>query len=461
MTTMKRSLFRVFTLSLLAVLIISSFFAQPRAEAQDANPASAILRGKLWNDDATGVTNATVLILRARSKVGVSTLCPTCYPDCQKSASSDELGNFKLTDLDPTLVFDLLVSAPGYQTKVLTGVDPKRFHNDFTIPYIDEEALKGSSRVAGIILDPEGRPAPGCILNCDRFERGGSTYWGGGDRYMDSIVVADPTGRFWSRCDESVTLVHARVDSRLAAREWIDIAPGKDLIVRLHEGVAVSGHITQGGTGVPGVSVGLTINEERMGGDSDGYSAVTGDDGAFTFAHGPADHQVTLFAKTSALAGKGSVDNKPFRTAGNGTKIDIGSLPVEKGFNIKGRIIPPPGVTLPEKTILSLSRTGTGDSMQVPIADDGQFEVKDLPRGSVWISLQSQGFKFSKKNPSLDWYNGAIVGLVAQDVPDLALPLESGSWDFQREQQSAPAGINMQPNDEPLRGAKINTKLPE
>ena len=458
---MKRHPFSIPSFLALACGVLFIATLQHCTQAQDANPAPATLRGKLWNDDATGVTNATVLILRARSKVGVSALCATCYPDCQKSAASDELGNFTLTDLDPTLVFDLLVSASGYQTKVLPSVDPKRFHNDFTIPYIDEEAMKGAARLAGVILDHEGRPVAGCILNCDRFERGNSTQWGGGERYLESIIVSDNSGRFWSRCDESVTMVHARVDTRNAAHEWIDIVPGKDSILRLHDGVTVSGRVLQGTTGVPGIALGLTINEERMGGDSDGYSAVTGDDGSFTFAHVPAKHQVTLFAKRSGLAGKGAVANKAFQTAENGTKTEAGTLFVEKGFTIKGRIIPPQGLTLPEKTILSLSRNNTGDSMQIPIADDGQFEVKDLPRGSVWISLQSQGFKFSKKNPSLDWYNGAIVGLVAQDVLDLALPLEAGSWNFQTDQQSAPAGINMQPNDEPLRGAKINSKPPE
>jgi hypothetical protein len=398
-----------------------------------------------------------VSIVRAHPKQDSTGLCPTCYPDCEKSTATDSEGRFAIKDVDANLTFDLLLAGPGYESRIVTSVDPVRNLNEFTLPYTDEQGSTNLTRIAGVIWDEEGQPVAGCMLNCDRFERNGSTFWGGGDQYLRSLVVTDARGLFATPCDPSVNLVHAKIHARNSASQWFDVTPGKDMIIRLQAGVTVSGKVKQAGQPLAGISLGLTLQEPQWGDDSDGYTTTTGADGSFTFQHVPADHTVTLFARTASLAGRGALANRPFQTEGNHTSVDLGELAAVKGIQVKGRIVPPAGSSLPEKTTLYCSRTGTGDSQNMPIGDDGVFELKDLPPGPLWISFRAQGFKFSKKIPSLDWYNGAIVGTVDKDIPDLVLPLDTGEWRYQEEQQEAPAGTNLQPNNEPLRGAKVES----
>ena len=66
-----------------------------------------------------------------------------------------------------------------------------------------------------------------------------------------------------------------------------------------------------------------------------------------------------------------------------------------------------------------------------------------------------KSYKFSKRNPSLDWLNGGIVGTVDRDIEDFVVLLEPGEWSLNREEQDRPAGVDAQPYQKPLHGAKL------
>ena len=69
---------------------------------------------------------ATVYIYTAFPKVGVSALCPSCYRDCGKHTSVDAAGGFHLDGLDPSLRFDLLAVADGYEPAFAHHTDPAK-----------------------------------------------------------------------------------------------------------------------------------------------------------------------------------------------------------------------------------------------------------------------------------------------------------------------------------------------
>jgi hypothetical protein len=69
--------------------------------------------------------------------------------------------------------------------------------------------------------------------------------------------------------------------------------------------------------------------------------------------------------------------------------------------------------------------------------------------------VRLKGYKLSKKNPSLDWLNGGIIGRLHGDLTDFNILLERGNWRYNEEVNDAPPGTNTYPQDQPLRGAKL------
>jgi len=112
------------------------------------------------------------------------------------------------------------------------------------------------------------------------------------------------------------------------------------------------------------------------------------------------------------------------------------------------------GKPVPAKTRLFLGREQAWDHTEAEVGEDGRFEFKDVPAESVSLSVRVKGYKFSKRNPSLDWMNGGIVGRVTGDIPDLTLLMEPGTWRYNGEEGESPDG-ERQPRDKPLRGAKL------
>src|SRR4051812_19741761 len=76
--------------------------------------AAADVAGRVTGDAGASVPSAPLFVYTAGPKVGTSPFCPSCYPDCGKSAKTDATGNFTLPGLSTELRFQLLVVAKGY-----------------------------------------------------------------------------------------------------------------------------------------------------------------------------------------------------------------------------------------------------------------------------------------------------------------------------------------------------------
>src|ERR1700682_2397671 len=74
----------------------------------------ATLTGKVTDNLGKPLPDATVMIYHAGVKKGYSTFCPSCYFDCGKRTVTDASGSFTLENLDPDLLFELLVIRNGY-----------------------------------------------------------------------------------------------------------------------------------------------------------------------------------------------------------------------------------------------------------------------------------------------------------------------------------------------------------
>jgi hypothetical protein len=225
------------------------------------------LKGSVLREGGSAVSEATVFIYTAGPKVGTANLCPSCYPDCRKSAKTDKAGRFQINALDPKLLFRLLVVAPGCDAKFVSKVDPAAEPVQVLLHETDQDALHSKSRVGGMVIGPEGQPLIGAVLNVEGLERGSSTRWGGNDQAVDPIAVTDDKGRFSLRCAEGVDAIHAKAECRGVAKHWVRMTPGHDHLIRMEDGVMVSGRVLRQGQAVRGAVVGvITANLEAARG---------------------------------------------------------------------------------------------------------------------------------------------------------------------------------------------------
>src|SRR5439155_11136875 len=90
-----------------------------------ADPAGPALRGTVADADGKPVAGARVDVATAAPKVGQGLFCTSCYRDCAKSTRTDADGRFEIGDLDPSLKFTVLVSAPGKNSYWTGLLDPR------------------------------------------------------------------------------------------------------------------------------------------------------------------------------------------------------------------------------------------------------------------------------------------------------------------------------------------------
>jgi hypothetical protein len=191
------------------------------------------LTGHVFSDDDSPVKNATVFIYTAGPKTGTANLCPSCYPDCRKQAWTDAKGFFKIESLDPKLLFRLLIVAKDHEPLFLSKVDPAFGPPDISLKHRDPFAAKFKSRITGMIMNADGQPVLGAVLDVQKVGRGQSTHWGGIERDADPVAVTDETGRFSLSCAHGLTAVHAIVEGRGLAKRWVHLVPESDPLIVL------------------------------------------------------------------------------------------------------------------------------------------------------------------------------------------------------------------------------------
>jgi len=436
-------------LALSAALLLS---AVSLIAATDPRPD---LVGRVMTDEDAPLANATVFIYSAGPKTGSATLCPYCYPDCRKKTKTAADGRFKIESLDPQLRFRLLVVAGGYESRFVTTVDPAIGPREITMQKLTAEDLQGKARIAGLVMDQNGNAVPGATVSPEGVEHDNVTQWGGADRFVDPTAVADDRGLFLLLCKRDVVSIHAVVEAPNVAKRWVVLKPGVDHLVRMVEGVTVTGTIKQNGQPLKDALVGLTTSDRACGSYFNCDDLATDADGHFLFPNVPPQREFVLFAKMDSLQGRGVLPSRTFTTGKTSSTIELGTLEIKPAHRLGGRIVLSDGNQIPPDTRLLLARERASDTAQATLDDDGRFEFQAVPAEPVSLNLRVHGYKLSHKNPSLDWLNGCIVGTVDRDIDNLVILLEPGQWRANQEEQDKPDGVDSQPYSQPLRGAKL------
>jgi hypothetical protein len=125
-----------------------------------AGSAPGRLAGQVLDEHGAPLFGAVVDLYTAKPRVGLAVTCPSCYRDCAKSARSDDQGRFSIGDLDPELLFHVLVMAPGRRAVLTKLIDPAQAELEVKLEPLPGSASHGRSTM---------RPGSACST---RFARG-------------------------------------------------------------------------------------------------------------------------------------------------------------------------------------------------------------------------------------------------------------------------------------------------
>jgi hypothetical protein len=435
---------------LAAALLCASGLAP--AGAADARPD---LTGQITETDGSPIGGASVFIYSAGPKQGTSSLCPSCYPDCQKKTQADAGGRFIIESLDSSLLFRVLVVAAGHESKLVSKVDPEKGSQKISLKPVSEASLHSSLRVKGAVINESGQPVAGAIISPEGVGLGASTRWGGNDQMVEPLAVADAAGHFVLFCKtNSMDAIYATAEGRGVAKQWVTLKPGGDYLIKLPVGVTLAGQVVRDGQPLSGVAIAAATKDHRCGVYFHCDATFTDSNGRFLLLNVPPNREFVVYGTMKSLAGSGVLPVKDVTTGDSGLVQDLGQLVIQPAFSIAGQIVLSDGQPVPPGTRLFCGREAAMDSVETQLDAAGKFVIKGVPAESVSLSIRIKGYRLSKRNPSLDWLNGSILGRVDSDVKAFTILMEPGEWERNRD-DDRPGGNDDYPVNKPLRCLKL------
>jgi hypothetical protein len=393
------------------------------------------LTGMVVDNDSKPVAGAHVYVYTAVPRVGVSALCPSCYRDCGKHESVDDNGGFRLKELDPSLVFDLLAVADGYEPAFARRVDPRR--GAVTIRLTPRSVADADRLITGVVLDPESKPVIGAMVepNGVHLDRprpdGGVTRSVGYGNIpgLDKLSITNARGEFALRVPQA----GARLDVRVTARNlapYIErvLAPGEPRRIRMKEGATITGRVLRDGKPVEGVTVAFVQKDRNSSGFLGIQEIGTDDNGRFVMTNLGANETYVVYGpmerNANAVFGPRVVSVGPDETS-----ADAGTLAIEKGRRIAGTIIVPEGTSIPPKSRMMLSTELAGDVRTVEIGSDHRFAFEDaVGTDAVRLRLRVPGLKLSRDSTAYDpAHEQVVIAPAACDWTDIRVVFEKSA----------------------------------
>ena len=407
------------------------------------------LVGTVRDDQARPVGNARVFIYTAGPKEGAGILCPSCYADCRKRATTDADGHFKIEALDPALLFRILIVARGHRPMFVAKVDPAEKPVEVALEPA-RTGVKPDEQAKGRVLDAAGKPISGAVVSIRGVTRGQSTQFGGNDE-LDQVAVTDDDGQFVINGDKHFDAVGVEVEARGFAKGIFDglTTDGAVHDLKLTEGASVKGRLVQDGKPVAGIEMDISGANREASAYVGDFTVGTDSDGRFLFVNLPPRHDYILLATMTSAGSKGVVRARHVQVGDDGALEDAGDVPMVPGFKLEGVIQLSDGKPVPPKTRVLVGRDEGWDAAQVVADDQGHFSFAGLPPDPVSVSARVRGYHLSGRNRSLDTMNAfSLIGSLAGDKTDLVVELEPG------ELQRPEGGEYVDIRQEPLRGAE-------
>jgi len=401
------------------------------------------LTGIVRAEKGKPLAGALVRIWTAGPRKGAGELCPSCYPDCKKKAVTDARGAFTLKDLDPHLVYNLVIVAKGHVAASTSKTDPASGPVTVTLKPHDLDRRDPALIVNGRVLDEKGRPVADATVAPNGLAPIGVTRTSGGRRFgkiteADPLAVTDEDGRFRIGLTKEIGSLFVTVRAPfLAPRQSGPLAPGKKSNeVKLVSGVTVGGKVVKDGKALAGVTLRLRQNMVQDANRKRDRTMVelafeidTDAQGNFRFDHVPPDEDYVLLGVMDSFRAHGVLRTRKVVAKGNRATCELGDLPVEKGHTLSGKIILEDGKAVPAGTrVIYYRREEAGYDYQVTTAgSDGGFTFTGVPDELCQLEATVKGYRTSTLNYCCDRYYGyGLWGRVDQDITDLRYLLEPG-----------------------------------
>jgi hypothetical protein len=422
--------------------------------AMAAVAGAATIRGSVMRSNGDPIPDATVYVYTAKPRVGPGITCPSCYADCGKSARTDDEGNFAIPSVAGDLVFNLVVMAKGYRPQIVTNVDPLLKPARARLSTLKLGEMPPEQQITGKVIDPYGKGVAGAVFEVGGLRIGSITRFGGSvSAQVDPMAVTDENGEFVINCTNGVEAVTLTLQGPSLAKRRLWLEPGKSHLLRMDEGVNVTGRLLRDGVPIVGATVAMVTQDGEASVFMRGFEVATDEKGRFNLRNVPANNRYYFYAKMRDMqAFNLSVPRQAVSTGKPGTQVKLGDLKLEPAYTIRGRVVMSDGSELPDRTRIHFGREDAWDYEEQLLGENGRFEFKAVPAESVSLSVRVKGYRISARNPNKDWLNeGRLVGRVSGDIDDFVIELEFGDAFPPEERNRADA----QPRNKPLQGAPI------
>jgi hypothetical protein len=415
----------------LAMLVLPGLFLLLVTGISDEPaPSPSTIVGVVRDEAGRPLAEATVFVDTAVPRVGVGVLCPSCYPDCRKSAVSDAAGQFVLKDLDPNLKFRLLAFARNHQpTFTEKAIVSEAGRVVFTLKAHDLDRREANRVVRGRVVNENGDPVGRAVIEPNGARRGDSTQFGGMvELGIDPLAVSDDDGNFALGVASGFDQLLVVVRAPYLAPKRAKLTPGDAEVasITLGVGVTVTGRLLSDGRPLPGVALGMVQRDRSAETFLGSLVFGTNDAGRFSFVNVPTHDDLFLYGLMDSLKAYGSLKARLVRTESHGQTIDMGELTVEPGFRLAGRVVLSDGKPLPANTRLLLNRSEAWDTQTATLGDDGGFSFTGVPDEIVDLNISVPGYHLSKRNHGVDLYGRALEGRVDTDIDGLTIVFEPG-----------------------------------
>ena len=430
------------------------------AAAPNESQARVTLQGKVIDTQSQGLASVRVSIATAAPKQGKGFLCPSCYVDCGKMTLTDADGNFEIPNLDPELRFEILAVANGYVSTFERSIDPAEDKPEITMQGFAPSQTPADQLFQGRVVDSSGDPIADVIVEIDGWTIGDTTTWGRARPIMKTpIAVTDAEGQFTLATLRKVAALHINLSSSThAQQEHYDLPlGGPETSFELHEGVSISGRLTDQGKPLADRTIGIVSQKRTPRSNFTRSSVPTNSQGEFHFFNLPADLSYYLAATIESVSDIGQTPIKRLGPWKNGHSENIGDLEIETALSISGVVKTKNGEAIPPDSVILIAHQRAWDSLSIPLAADGRFNFKNVLPGPITVRVRVPGFRLAAMNRSFSVLNGGeLLATLSQSAENLLFLIEEGSWQSDLRRPNFPSGENAR--DRPLHGIEALPK---
>ena len=335
-------------------------------------------------------------------------------------------GKFEIQGLDESLTFTFLVAKEKFRAS-LKRIDPVNDELDVTLkPYRTD--VPENQKMLGKIVDTNGKPIVGAVVWITGAKQKGQEWWGRVQQ-VDRASITAKDGQFLltSEIPYEQWQLTVRANRYCQAKTEHQPTGSKPYEIKLRRGVNVTGQvIDESGKPVAGHIVGL-LQRNRMGLQNwiGERTIATDKGGRFTFT---AVLPETEWAIYSAIEGRANVEffqSELFDSGDNDTDQELGKFKIKGHGNLSGRLILPPGESLPEELRITVSRKYAWNPQTADVKADGSFSFPNLPLGEpLIIRVSAAGLQLDLDRQTLQSGEEHELGVfLDKDSLDVKIPM--------------------------------------